>query len=261
MSWAAEQSQARQEQIERALREAFSGFIETRSVEVIVFANVSALHLAKAIVNHSSILKPLLATCNIAARAIERDLQIKNLNTYEPRLSEAEANAIAGYMKPFLPVYLEIPALSYIDRIEFIDKEIRKGKGRWERSIMDALNRHGESQFKKRKFESGGQTFELDAAMPASGDVRIGIDVKRIEARRDIHKRCDEIVNKASKLRSSHRDARFAAVIYYPFVDEHINIQNRLSSENIDAVAFANETEESVDSAVQMLLAQLGVAK
>ncbi|MBW1690461.1 MAG: hypothetical protein JRJ70_06850 [Deltaproteobacteria bacterium] len=105
------------------------------------------------------------------------------------------------------------------------------------------------------------EEFELDAATPHEGPVQIGIDVKRIEARRGIHKRCDEIVNKATKLKLIFLEAKFAAVIYYPFIDEHINIQNRLSSENIDAVSFASESKDSIENAVRMLLARLGVAR
>jgi len=201
------------------LRDAFAGFIETRQVEIIVFSNVSVLDLAKAIMRYPSILKPLVAVCNIAARAIERDLQIKNVDTYNPRLTEQQASAIAGYIKPFFPPYIEIPTLSNLDRVAFIDKEIRKGKGRWERRIIETLNRFSSVKFKKRKFTANGEEFELDAATPHEGPVQTGIDVKRIEARRDIHKRCDEIVNKAAKLKSVFPEAKFAAVIYYPFID------------------------------------------
>lgn len=123
------------------------------------------------------------------------------------------------------------------------------------------LNTFARLRFKKRLFNAGGEGFELDVAAPETGAIEIGIDVKRIEARRDIHKRCDEIVNKAAHLNSSYPDAKFAAVIYYPFIDEHINIQNRLRSSNIDAVVFASETEESIENAVRMLLAELGIAK
>lgn len=261
MSWVADDAEARQKIIEKALRDAFDGFIETRQVEVIVFSNVSVFDLANAIIHYPSILKPLVAVCNIAARAIERDLQIKNVDTYNPKLTEHQASAIAGYIKPFLPPYIEIPALLNLDRVAFIDKEIRKGKGRWERRIIESLNRFSSVQFKKRKFKVNGEEFELDAATPEKGPVYIGIDVKRIEARRDIHKRCDEIMNKAAKLESVFPEAKFAAVIYYPFVDEHINIQNRLSSDNIDAISFASESKDSIENAVRMLLAQLGVAR
>jgi len=261
MSWVTDDAKMRQQAIEKALREAFADFIETRKVEIIVFSNVSVLDLAKAVIRHPSILKPLVAVCNIAARAIERDLQIKNVDTYDPRLSEQQASAIAGYIKPFLPPYVEIPTLSNLDRVAFIDKEIRKGKGRWERKIIETLNRFSSVEFKKRKFTTNGEEFELDAATPHEGSVQIGVDVKRIEARRDIHKRCDEIVNKAAKLKSVFPEARFAAVIYYPFIDEHINIQNRLSSENIDAISFASESKGSIENAARMLLARLGVAR
>jgi len=261
MSWIAKDAKARRKIVEKALRNAFSDFIETREVEVIVFSNVSVLDLAKAIIDYPSILKPIIAACNIGARAIERDLQIKNVDTYDPKLTEHQASAIAGYIKPFLPPYIEIPTLCTLDQVAFIDKEIRKGKGRWERKILDTLNRFSSVRFKKRKFTANGEEFELDAAAPENGPIQIGIDVKRIEARRDIHKRCDEIVNKAAHLKAVFPKVKFAAVIYYPFIDEHINIQNRLSSENIDAVSFASESENSIENAVRMLLARLRIAR
>jgi len=217
MQWVKGDADHRQRVIEEALHQAFSGFIETRSVDVIVFSGMSAIKLSKAMFAHPLVLKPLLASCNIAARAIERDLGIKNVDTYDPRVSRDEAKVLAGYIKPFLPVYLEIPTLARIDRVAFIDKEIRKGKGRWERKIIEALNSFALSRFKKRSFAVGGERFELDAAAPTSGEIELGVDVKRIEARRDIHKRCDEIVNKAAKLKSAFPMIKFGAVVYYPF--------------------------------------------
>lgn len=261
MDWVKDDADSRQETIEDALRKAFSNFIEKREVEVIVFSSMTAFDLAKAIVNRPLILKPLLAACNIAARAIERDLSIKNLDTYSPRLSEDQAKVIAGYIKPFLPSYLEIPALSKIDRVAFIDKEIRKKKGRWEKQILESLNRFSSLQFHKRMFVAKGEQFELDAASPKVGDVKVGIDIKRIEARRDIHKRCDEIVNKAANLKLAFPGSKFGAVVYYPFIEEHVNIQNRLRSDNIDGVVFASEVKESVENAVRMLLSTLEVSK
>lgn len=246
---------ARQLSIEAALRDAFPGFIEKREVEVVVFSSMSAIDLSKALLNHPVILKPILACCNVAARAVERDLGIRNLDTYTPRLSKDDAKVLAGYIKPFLPQYLEIPALTHVDRIYFIDKEVRKNKGRWEKLISEALNNHGKSHFKKRTFKAGGETFELDAATPEKGDIHIGIDIKRIEARRDIHKRCDEIVNKARKFKIAFPNSKFGAVVYYPFIDEHSNIQNRLRSTDIDSLVFASESGENIESAVQMLLA------
>ena len=246
-------------QIEQALSEAFSDFIEKREVRVIVFSSMSAFDLAEGILRHPFVLKPLIAVCNIAARAIERDLGIKNLNTYDPRLTRESANVIAGYLKPFLPQYLEIPSLGTVDRVAFVDKEIRKNKGNWERRISDELKKHANKPFNKRKFAIGGETFELDAAYPATGDVRMGIDVKRIEARRDIHKRCDEIVNKARNLKAAHPDSKFAAAIYYPFIDEHINIQHRLHSDEVDCVVFASDSKDSIRNAILNLISTLKI--
>jgi hypothetical protein len=261
IEWVRVDADSRQQTIEDALRRAFSNFTESCEVEVIVFSSMTAFDLAEAIAKSLVILKPLLAICSIAARAIERDLSIKNLDTYSPRLSEDQAKVIAGYIKPFLPPYLEIPTLSQIDRIAFVDKEIRARKGRWEKSVLESLDRFSNLGFHKRAFAVDDEQFELDAASPKSGNIEIGIDIKRIEARRDIHKRCDEIVNKASKLKSAFPKARFAAVIYYPFIEEHVNVQHRLRSEAIDSVVFASQSRESVDSAVRMLLSALGVSK
>ncbi|MCE2440940.1 MAG: hypothetical protein J4F39_16090 [Candidatus Latescibacteria bacterium] len=94
-------------QVEKALSEAFSDFIEDREVSVILFSAMTAFDLAEGILRYPLVLKPLIAVCNIAARAIERDLGIKNLNTYDPRLTRESANVIAGYIKPFLPQHLE----------------------------------------------------------------------------------------------------------------------------------------------------------
>ena len=140
MLWVRSDADHRQAIVEEALWRAFSDSIERRNVDVIVFSGMTAASFAQAIFSHPLIPKPVLASCNIAARAIERDLGIKNVDTYNPRVSRDEAKVLAGYIKPFLPPYLEIHALARIDRIAFIDKEIRKGKGRWERKIVQALN-------------------------------------------------------------------------------------------------------------------------
>ncbi len=247
----------RQEAILNALREAFSRHIEKREVEVIIFSSMTASDLSEAIHSRPEILKPLFASCNIAARAIERDLAIKNLDTYSPRLNREQAGIIAGYVKQFLPDYLEIPALAQIDRIYYIDSEIRKLKGAWEKGILAALNEYSETEFRKRTFIVDGEEFEVDAASPVQGEIRFGIDVKRIEARRDIHKRCDEIVNKARKLKAAYPKSKFGVVVYYPFIEEHVNVQNRLRSPDIDGVVFASQSDDSITNAVRMLLSTL----
>ncbi len=167
---------------------------------------------------------------------------------------------MAGYLKPFLPTYLELPVLAQIDRIWFIDKEIRKNKGRWEKRILRALNQQGTDRFRKRTFEVRGNRFEIDAASPEVGAIQLGVDIKRIEARRDIHKRCDEIMNKAREFKSAFPKARFAAVVYYPFLDEQINVQSRLSSQDIDGLVFASESADAIGRAVELLLSKLGAS-
>ena len=98
------------------------------------------------------------------------------------------------------------------------------------------------------------EDFELDAACPRTGPISVAVDVKRIEARRDIHKRCDEIVNKAAKFKGVYPDGKFVAFIYYPFTDEHTNVANRLKSEDIDVVVFASEHPDSVRNAAMTAL-------
>ena len=242
--------------VAEALRIAFRSVIRQEMAEVVVFSALSAIDLSRAIVAQPIILKGLLAAANVAARAIERDLQIKNLDTYNPRITQEEALAISGYIKPYLPPTLPLTALSQLDRVQFIDKEVRKYKGQWEKKVLRALNTFG-PPFKKRSFVSQDEEYELDAASPISGAIEYGIDIKRIEARRDIHKRCDEIVNKGRHLKGAYPGAKFGAVIYYPFIEEHANIQDRLRSEFVDSVIFASEAEDSIENAVRLVLSKL----
>ncbi|MDM8008305.1 MAG: hypothetical protein QUV05_19365 [Phycisphaerae bacterium] len=259
MGWVRADAEARQADVVTALIQAFAPFIEKREVDVINFAAMTAMDLAAAIQAHPIILKSLLACCHVAGRAIERDLDIRGVDTYEPRLSEPKAAAIAGYLKPFLPQEAPVPALCELDRFFFVDKEIRARKGRWERMILQALNQQSRLIFKKRKFTVSGESFELDAAAPQTGPIEIGVDVKRIEARRDIHKRADEIINKAAKFKTAFPHGRFAAVVYYPFTAEHVNVQSRLESPNIDAVCFASQSAEQVLVAIGLIVDRLGI--
>jgi hypothetical protein len=261
MEWVKKDAAKRLVDTEEALRGAFARFIEQREVDVVVFSHMSVVDLAAAITSNPAILKPLLTLSSLAGRAIERDLGIKNLNTYAPRLTRDQASAIAGYLIPFLPEHAEIAAITTLDRVHFIDKEVRKSKGRWEKRVLKALNEHSASHFRKRRFEVSGERFELDAATPERGTIRVGIDVKRIEARRDIHKRCDEILNKATKFKVAVPGGQFAAVVYYPFINEHVNVRNRLRSSRIDTVVFASDSVESIENAVQTLLSTLAAAK
>lgn len=251
---------ARQANIEIALREAFASFIERREVEVVEFSGMTVFDLSAAIQSHPVILKGIVACCNIGARALARDLGL-TVDTYVPKMSPEKAAAIAGYVKPFLPPYLEIPAISYVDKLWYIDKEMRKGKGNWEKLILNAANESaGNRVFRKIKFVVDNQEFELDAAHQSQdGAVLVGIDVKRIESPRDIHKRSDEILTKAGKLKAIWPEAKFGAVVYYPFLPEQANLQNRLRSANIDGLVFAAESVESVNRNVRLLLSMLGI--
>jgi len=152
-----------------------------------------------------------------------------------------------------------VPALSELDRYFFADKEIRARKGRWEQTIVDSLNELSCVRFKKRRFAVGEEFFELDAAAPEEGPIQVGVDVKRIEARRDIHKRADEIINKGAKFKQAYPDGKFAAVVYYPFTAEHVNVQSRLESPSIDAICFASQGLEQIRVAIGLLVDRLGI--
>lgn len=251
------ETEERLKNIEAELKKAFANVIRAEQIEVVVFSELSAEDLAKAIENHPVVLKPLLSACNIGGRAIERDLQLKNIDTYGRRIKAEHAKIIAGYISPFLPPSMPLPALIQLDRAEFIDKEIRKRKGRWEQKIRLELSESSKKDFHKRKFSVGNQKFEIDAAYPKEGGILLGVDIKRIEARKDIHKRCDEIANKALKLKEIYPRAKFGAVIYYPFIEEHANIRDRLQTESIDSVVFASESKESIANAVRLLLGKV----
>lgn len=234
--------------------EAFKDFIREERCLVIHFADINAAELGRILAKYPVLAKPLMILCNVAERAIERDLGLKGLNSYSPRFQRDSAKALAGYLKPFLPERMELESFCAVDRLMFIDKEIRKGKGRWEQHVREALTEAAalsglKGGFKKRQFRSSGEDFELDAAHPATGDIGIAVDVKRIEARRDIHKRCDEIVNKAAKFKGVFPRGKFVAFIYYPFTEEHSHISSRLRSENIDVVVFASENQDSIRNA------------
>lgn len=238
-----------------ALQDAFATCIHEENVETIHLADIDVHELADVILSNPMVLKPLLVAGNIAGRAIERDLGIANVNTYAPKLDERRASAIAGYLKPFLPATIAIPTLVALDRVEFVDKEIRAFKGRWERRVTKALSAESGTIFRKRRFDVDGESFEIDAAHPKRGDIAFAVDIKRIEARRDIHKRIDEIVNKAAKLARHNPDACFGTVIYFPFEDQHRQIQHRLETPHIHVVAFASETDQSVRDAAEKVVA------
>jgi hypothetical protein len=260
--WVKKTTRDRVVRVTTSLQEAFKDFIHKEEVDIIVFSDITVKQLAYSVINFPYILKPLLIATNIAARAIERDLGIKNLDTYEAHLTQEHALAIAGYIKPFLPDSLPLPTLTEMDRIMFEDKEIRKIKGQWEKMVVKSLNSCANVVFRKSKFQHSGQVFELDAAAKNnSGIIIYAADIKRIEARRDIHKRTDEIANKATHLKAVCPKAKFGAIIYYPFMAEHGNVRDRLQSSYIDSVVFAGASADSISNAVKLLLGKLGCLK
>lgn len=252
----------RRKVIAEALRTAFAEYIEPRQTDWIVFKNISADALAAIFLHHPAVLKPVTAACNIAGRAIRRDLGFE-VNTYKPRLTQSQADQLAGYVRPFLPGALAIPALEAVDDWFFLDKELRKTRGHWERLITEVVSARSGKHFKKRLFEvlAGDGTlmkFELDAAHPATGAlIQVGIDVKGISHPRDFHKRGDEIVNKAEKFKGVFPDGKFGVVIHYPFLDSRENVVQRLANPAIDGIVFAGDSKASVEIAVLALLPQL----
>lgn len=251
----------RTEKVHAALCDAFKKFIRREEVDVINFEAQTATDIAQAILSYPEILKSLLAACNIAGRTIERDLDLRNIDTYGLKLTRDEANQIAGFIKSFLPPSVSIATLVQIDRNAFFDKEIRAHKGQWEKLITRSLSDLSGLKFQKVKFRIGGQEFEIDSAFQPEpkGEILYGVDVKRIEARRDIHKRADEIANKAAKFKEAYPHAKFGAAIYYPFTAEHGNIRDRLSGAPIDSVVFASEADDSINAAIELMLAKFGV--
>jgi len=246
-------SAERLELLEKSLLEAYRGVIEYQTVPFIRFGDLNALELAAAFVAHPLIVKPTLCCVNVAQRAIIRDLGV-SIDTYSHLISEVHAIALASYIKPLLPPAMAVHALLELDRYFWTDKEMRARKGSWEVTITRAISSASKMSFKKRKFLHGEDRFEIDAAYPDAGDtIEIAIDVKRIEAQRDIHKRSDEIVNKAAKFKSIFPNGLFFAVVYFPFVNQQINLKTRLSSEYIDGLFFAGESQSSIDIAADLL--------
>src|SRR5579859_4699547 len=97
-------------QIESSLIAAYKGVLEYREVPFIRFGDLNAAELADAFVAHPLIVKPTLCCVNVAQRAISRDLGF-DFNTYSTKISADQAKLLAGYIKPFLPPTIAIPAL------------------------------------------------------------------------------------------------------------------------------------------------------
>jgi hypothetical protein len=68
-------------------------------------------------------------------------------------------------------------------------------------------------------------------------------------------------INKASsqRFKKTYPQSRFIAVVNYPFPNQHLNLQNRLQSKDIEGVFFAGETESSIANVADMLVGTLGL--
>lgn len=251
--------EARVVALESALLSAFDRVIEIREIPVIVFGDLSVDELTTAFCRYPIIIKPILTSVNVAQRALKRDLDL-SFDTYAANVPERVAAQIAGYVMPFLPKLLAVPALLELDRYAWTDKQMRARKGAWEQTVTEVINADSNRRFRKRKFDCHGEKFEIDAAYPAGSDeaIEVAIDVKRIESQRDIHKRADEIINKASKFKQAYPAGRFFAIVYYPFPNQHSNASNRLQHPDIDQIYFAGETRSSIKHAVDLLMGYLG---
>lgn len=245
--------QERQEEIETVLIKAFESNLVYKEVPFINFGNITGEELADIFMQFPILVKPLISVVNVAGRAIVRDLGI-NIDTYKGKLTVSSASILAGYIKPMLPNELAIPAICELDRWFFVDKEIRKNKGNWEKTVLSAINNNAKVEFVKRKFIFEEKEYELDAANPTSGPISVGIDVKRIESKRDIHKRADEIINKAVKFKTVYPNAKFYAFMYFPFPTEHLSVQQRLEDANIDGIYFATEAYSSIEQQAMFIL-------
>lgn len=245
----------RVEELYAEFNKAFSSSIIIKEVPFIQFGDMSAEELAKAFELHPIIVKPIIASVNVASRAIKRDLGI-NIDTYGKSLSVEKANILAGYLKPMLPKEIAIPALMELDRYFWTDKEMRAAKGRWEQKVIKFISKSLNLEVKKTKFTSHtNDQYELDGSYQTSdGNISLAVDVKRIEALQDIHKRSDEIVNKAEHFKSVYPNGKFYAFVYFPFPNQYINVKSRLSNPNIDDVFFAAETDSSIETAAQILV-------
>ena len=242
------------------LTAAFAAYSEKIEDTKVAFSRMSVEDLASVLLSHPMVLKPILIlACVGGSRAIQRDLGLKSIDTYNPKLDKELARRLAAYLLPLLPESATITAIAQLDRTEYVDKEIRASKGRWEKVVLEKLAGMYGIPFRKRRFTYNNEDYEIDAAAPVSGSIGIGVDIKRIEATRDLHKRCDEIAGKARALKSAFPGAKVAAIVYYPFNKD--DIRSRLAGSDLDKVVFADSNEESIERAAAELLHALPISQ
>ena len=249
-------AKTRAEKIKAELAIALKDYIIPAKCRFVDLSSITPEEVGRIIFEHPLSLKPLMALSVIGGRAFDKDLNIKNVDTYQPRLNELEAKEIGKYLLNLLPKEFLLETLVQVDRVQFIDKEKRKIKGRWEEDIRKMLTQETGFAFVK-KMITVGKRYEIDAAYFKDSYLKYAVDVKVIGARRDIHKRSDEIINKSIAYKQFYPEGKFAAVIYYPFGPE--DVIERLKRPTIDSIVFANTSQESIVMAVRKLMIDLGI--
>lgn len=250
-------AEERADEIETELAMAFKDWTKPYESRQIDLSTITSEQLSELLLRHPKLLKPLSVMAVVAGRAFEKDLGIKNINTYEPNLDKKEAFKIAGYLLSQMPRQVLLESLRELDRNQFIDKEKRKFKGSWENLIREMLINLTGLDFAKCKIRVSGEEYEIDAAYFEGKYLKYAIDVKKIGARRDFQKRSDEIVNKSDAYKRLYPDGNFAAVVHYPF--EKDAVRSRLKRDSIDLVVFANDSPESIAEAVKDLIRGLQI--
>jgi len=235
------------------VRDRLNTYITKREVEEVDFSVVTEKTLAEVLRAQPELLKPLIAASNMGKRAIRKELELE-LDTYRPKLSHEQSMRLAAFLLGCLPKKMLVETLVALDAYQWVDSEIRKAKGRWEKTFEKELAKL-KLEFKKRKFKTDGEEFEIDLAFPKRGDIRLAVDVKSIGHPSDKHKRGDEIVNKAVKFKKQYPKGVFIALVQYPFPLDRDEVERRLrtGTTDIDDVIFAGDDEDSIATAVAQI--------
>ncbi len=249
---AQKRSVQRREKIKKAIRTELHKYLsEFKDIEIRA-SDIGEDELALVLFRAPILLKALISTCNIAQRAIKRDLGF-DVKTYGTTLKMNRATQLAKYIKPFLPKTITLESLLLVDHVYFIDNEMRQIKGsEWEKRVIETLRRISGRDFRKRKFNSNH--YEIDAALASRGIIIVGVDIKRIESPRDIHKRSDEIINKAVHLKRTFPDAKFFAMIYFPFPKEQDKIEERFAESQVDGIVYVRASDVSIRNSCEELV-------
>jgi hypothetical protein len=255
--YVAPMAEERASEIEAELFAAFKGYFVSNESRLIDINSLTPERFAEILIRHPKLLKPFSVLAVVAMRAFEKDLGIRNVNTYKPHLNEQQALKISKYLLEQMPKRFYLETIRELDRNQFIDKEKRKLKGSWENGIIETLVERTGLKFTKTRIIVVGEEYEIDAAHFEGQHLKYAIDIKKIGSRRDFQKRSDEIINKSVAYRKLYPDGKFAAVVHYPF--EKDALRSRLKSNFIDMVVFANDSPESITEAVKTLIEDLPI--